>query len=200
MITLPQTEIEFSEEEHRYTLRGVKLPSVTQIMEVLSILLYRDVPVSTLNAAADRGTRAHEQVSHIVDYGVVETDEDTEPYIEAFQDFNTTYHPKWVASEFRVYHKQLRYAGTIDLIAESDDGAVDVMDIKTTAQFHRVMLSVQLAAYAEALASHGVKVRNLYGLQLLKDGRYRFEQVEGDYKLFLHCLAIHNAMEAERRA
>lgn len=200
MIQLPEIKVDFEEERHLYTLGGFKLPSVTQIMEPLSLLLYKDVPTGTLGEAADRGTRAHEQVSHIVDYGVVECDDDTEPYIKAFQDFNATFQPHWIASEFRTYHKHLHYAGTIDLIAEAEDGAVDVMDIKTTAQFHSVMLSVQLAAYAEALVSHGVKVRNLYGLQLLKDGRYRFEQIDGNYKLFLHCLAIYNAMAAERRA
>lgn len=200
MIELPDVNIDFDEEKHLYTLRGYRLPSVTQLMKPMSSLVYSDVSEGVLMEAADRGTRAHESISNIVLYGIEESDEDTEPYVKAFQDFNTTFRPQWIASEYRTFHRHLHYAGTIDLIAEADDGAVDVMDIKTTAQFHRVMLSVQLAAYAEALTSHGVKVRNLYGLQLLKDGRYRFEQVEGDYKLFLHCFAIYNAMAQERRA
>lgn len=199
MIELPNIAIDFDEEKHLYTLGGYVLPSVTQIMEPMSLMLYKDVPPDALYGAADRGTRAHEQVSHIVEYGIAEADEDTEPYVMAFQDFNATFHPKWLATEYRAYHKQLRYAGTIDLIADAGDGAVDVMDIKTTAKFHSVLLNCQLAAYAESLISHGVKVRNLYGLQLLKDGRYHYEQLEGDYKLFLHCLAIHNAMSQERR-
>jgi hypothetical protein len=203
MVTLPQSDIDFDEEKHIYTLRGMKLRSVTQIMRPMSLMLYNDVPAGTLEEAADRGTRAHEQVSNYVLYGVEESDEDTEPYVKAFLDFQRNYQPTWIASEYRTYHKAMQYAGTIDLIGyvEQDDGSgVDVVDLKCTAQFHSVMLATQIGAYAEALKSHGVPVRNRYGLQLLKTGKYRFEKVEDGYKTFLHAMAICNAMAQERRA
>ena len=203
MIQLPDIKIDFDPERHIYTLDGFKLPSVTQIMEPMSLMLYASVPDNTLNTAADRGTRVHEQVSNIVLYGIEETDDDTEPYVAAFLDFQQHYHPTWLASEYRAYHKVMRYAGTIDLIGyiEPDDGnGVDVVDLKCTAQFHSVMLATQIAAYAEALKSHGVPVRSRYGLQLLNTGKYRFEKVEDGYKTFLHCLGITNAMAQERRA
>lgn len=202
-ITLPDIQIDFEEEQHIYTLDGFKLPSVTQIMQPMSLMLYATVPDGTLQDAADRGTRAHEQVSNYVLYGIEETDEDTEPYVHAFLDFQRDYNPNWLASEYRTYHKLLRYAGTIDLIGfvTPDDGkGVDIVDLKCTAQFHSVMLATQIGAYAEALKSHGTPVRNRYGLQLLKTGKYRFERVEDGYKTFLHCLGITNAMAQERRA
>ena len=192
---LPKVDIDFDEDGHLYTLRGMRMPSVTQIMRPMSLMLYSDVSDSALYAAADRGTRAHAQVEAIVKYGVEEWDEDTEGYIRAFQAFQDAYRLKWLGSEYRTYHKVMRYAGTIDLIADAGaDGEVDVIDIKTTAQFHRAMLRTQLGAYAEALKSWGVKVHGVYGLQLLKDGQYRFERLEADYMTFLHCLGIVNAM------
>lgn len=203
MVILPKPDIDFDEEKHLYTLRGMRLPSVTQIMKPMSLMLYETVPAGTLEDAADRGTRAHEQVSNYVLYGIEEADPDTEPYVNAFIEFQRSYQPTWVASEYRTYHKVMRYAGTIDLIGyvEPDDGTgVDVVDLKCTAQFHGVMLATQIGAYAEALKSHGVQVRNRYGLQLLKTGKYRFEKVEDGYKTFLHCLGVVNAMAQEHRA
>lgn len=195
---LPVVDIDFDDEKHLYTLRGMMLPSVTQIMKPMSLMLYSNVNDATLYEAADRGTRAHAQVEAIVKYGVEEFDEDTEGYIRAFQAFQENYNKKWLASEYRTYHKLMRYAGTIDLIADAcADGEVDVIDIKTTAQFHRAMLQTQLGAYAQALKSWGVKVNGVYGLQLLKDGQYRFERLEEDYSTFLHCMGIVNAMASE---
>lgn len=199
---LPEIAVNFDPDKHIYTLGGYILPSVTQIMQPMSLMLYNDVPPDALYEAADRGTRAHEQVSNYVLYGVVESDEDTAPYVNAFQQFQSDMRPTWLESEYRCYHKIMRYAGTVDLIGyvTPDDGTgVDVVDLKCTSVFHAIMLSTQISAYAEALKSHGIKVRNLYGLQLLKNGGYRFEQVPDGYKTFLHCLGLHNAMAAERR-
>lgn len=202
MDKLPEIALDFDEEKHVYSFRGVKLQSVTQIMEPLSLMLYAGIPSGTLAEAADRGTRAHEQVSNFVLYGIEEYDEDTEPYIKAYREFDEAYKPHWLASEYRTYHKKLHYAGTLDLIGyvQPDDGTgVDVVDLKCTSAYHPVMLSVQLAGYAEALKSHGVKVRHCYGLQLQKSGKPRFEEVSDGFKNFLHCLALVNAMADEIR-
>lgn len=195
--------IGFDEEQHRYSVGGMTYPSVTQIMEPMSLMLYQSVPEDALSNAADRGSRAHEQISNYVRYGVLEHDDDTRPYVEAFVRFHEDYSPVWLKSELRTYHRLMAYAGTIDLIGyvHPDSGrGVDVIDLKCTAAYHPVMLATQIGAYAEALKSHGIQVRCRYGLQLLKNGRYRFEPVEDGYKNFLHCLAIYNAMQGERRA
>ena len=200
MIQLPEVKIDFDEESHIYTLNGYRLPSVTQLMRPLTLIAYDGVSLGAMSEAADRGTRAHSQVEAIVKYGIAEFDDDTEGYITAFQAFNEAFNPKWLASEYRCYHKVLRYAGTIDLVGyvQPDDGnGVDVADIKTTSAWHSTLLTTQLSAYAEMLKSHGVKVRNRYGLQLMKDGRYRFERLEDGYKTFIHCMAIMNAMAKE---
>lgn len=200
MIAMPDSKLDFDEVKHIYSLRGIQLPSVTQIMKPMSLMLYSDIPKQTLTEAANRGTRAHEQISNAVLYGVIESDEDTKPYIDAFELFEDMYNPVWIASEYRTYHKQLRYAGTIDLLGyvTPDDGeGIDVIDLKTTAAWHPVMLATQTSAYADALRSHGIKVRKQYGLQLLRTGKMRFERLDDHFKTFLHSLALYNAMASE---
>ncbi len=193
----------FDESTHSYTLRGAVLPSVTQVMRPMSLMLYESISASTLNNAADRGTRAHDAISNIVHYGIEESDEDTAPYIHAFNDFELAYSPAWIASEMRAYHKTLMYSGTLDLIGyiDPDDGTgVDVVDIKTTRAPHQVMLGTQVSAYAEIIKSHGVTVRSLYGLHLKPDGKFGLYRLENRYATFLHCLAIANAMKEEKHA
>lgn len=200
MLQLPDSKLEFDEEQHLYKLGGICLPSVTQIMKPMNMMLYENVDRCKLYDAASRGTRAHEQISNMIVYGIEESDEDTVPYVEAFKSFSGLYNPTWVASEYRTYHKALFYAGTLDLVGyvQPDDGTgVDVIDMKTTVAWHGVPLKTQVAAYSEALRSHGVKVRRTYGLQLKKDGTFRFEELKNGYPLFLHCLGLYNAMAEE---
>ena len=200
---LPVSDVDFQDERHVYIHHGYRIPSVTQVMEPMSLMLYAKVPDDVLYDAACRGTRVHEQISNYIKYGVAEEDEETKPYLQAYQAFVRDYQPVWIASEYRINHRTMGYAGTVDLVGlvVPDDGTgVDVVDIKTTAQYHSVMLSTQVGAYAEAIASHGVTIRKRYGLQLMRDGKYRFEGLEDGFKLFLHCLAIWSAMSTEKHA
>ena len=114
--SLPQLPIEFEPVNHIYTVEGAKLPSVTQIMKPMSMMLYEGIPWDVLSAAADRGTRVHEQVSNFIRFGVLEEDDDTAPYLAAYRAFSEKYKPEWIASEYRVFHKLMRYSGTVDLL------------------------------------------------------------------------------------
>lgn len=191
---LPISDVDFKSEEHIYTLKGYRLPSVTEIMTPLKNLVYgSDINPVTMYEAGRRGTLVHEQIEAYIEYGVFEQDESTEPYMTAYVKFENDIKPKWIATEYRTSHKAFGYAGTVDLIGfvePDDDTGVDVVDIKTTAVFYENMLKAQVGAYAEAIASQGVKVRNRYGLQLLRDGTYRFQKLDNGFKLFLHCLAV----------
>lgn len=202
-MALPKLDLVFNEDRHEYTYHGYILPSVTQIMEPMSVMLYRDTRPDVLQVAATRGTLLHEQVSSYVLYGIPEhsgdsgSDAELEPYFNAFLSFEQAMKPEWVGSEYRLFHRALRYAGTLDLIGfvEPDDGTgVDVVDLKTTAKFYKPMLETQVSAYAEALKSQGVKIRKRYGLQLLKSGKWHMEELIDGFDTFIHCLAIHNKM------
>lgn len=195
----------FDDESHTYRLQpaNAMLPSVTQIMRFMSREVYDRIPYGTLDTAADRGTRAHEQTANLDMYGMLETDEDTQPYLMAYQQFLTDYNPTWTAVEWRNYHRGLMYAGTIDRLGYvlPDDGTgMDIVDIKTTRSLHCVMLSTQLGGYSEVVRSNGIKIRRRYGLQLLPDGKYRFQEVPDGFRTFLYCLGLHNELAKEKRA
>lgn len=198
---LPEVQgLEFDGERHAYTYRGIKFPSVTQLMEPMSAMLYANVPEDVLSFAAERGTKVHEQISNYVQYGVIETDEETQGYFDAFLQFEKDHQPTWLASEYRTINLAMNYCGTVDLIGfitPEDEIGVDVVDIKTTAKYHGNMLSAQVGAYAMAIVSQGVPVRDRYGLQLMRDGKYRFEKLNDGYKLFQHSMAIWSAMQSD---
>jgi hypothetical protein len=49
----------FDHEAHRYTLDGVELPSVTQVLERCGLIDFSRVPSAILRGAKDRGTAVH---------------------------------------------------------------------------------------------------------------------------------------------
>lgn len=76
-----------------------------------------------------------------------------------------------LATECRVYHKILRYAGTADLICVIG-GRVTLVDYKSSAQVNSKLCAVQLEGYDRAFESHGVKIDDRMILHLSRDGKY----------------------------
>ena len=200
-IALPQLPIQFDEATHSYiNYQGYNMPSVTHIMRFMTKDLYGPIPEYTLNEAASRGTKVHKLTEDIDKFGWAEGDEGVQGYLDAYEKFLSDFNPQWIDAEWRGFHKALLYAGTLDRIGyiqPPDDKGVDLVDIKTTRTFHGVLIGTQVDAYAQILISHGIPVRECYGLQLIPDGRYVFQRVPRNFKTFLHCLALHNAMAEE---
>ena len=55
-------ELQFDAAAHRYTLNGVILPSVTQIISAVGLYEYDYVSAETLAVAAERGRYVHEMI------------------------------------------------------------------------------------------------------------------------------------------
>ena len=170
-------ELVFDEIKHRYFLNGYVLPSVTQIMKPLSSVEYKDVDEAVLMRAAERGTAVHEAIEYKIKYDFDDCPAEYEEYYKAFLKFAQDYKPKWISSEMRTYHRQLMYAGTVDLICEIDGEKV-LVDFKTSSKINHMLTGVQLEAYAQALSSYGVDVDYKAILHLKKDGKYSFERYE----------------------
>ena len=101
--------------------------------------------------AAELGRRVHAWVEDHVK-GVrrgPDLDEDLLPYVEAFEHFIMDWKPTWVASERLVLHRELGYAGTIDVIAELPDLGRVLLDVKTGKSVY-AEYALQLAAYDRA--------------------------------------------------
>ena len=167
------SELKFEEKRHVYRLNGIMIPSVTTIMKPLSQTLYKGVDEDMLSKAAHKGTVVHNAIENYFLYGVEDIDMTYWLFFKAFMDWVKDYNPEPLHNEFAVYHKALRYAGTVDMIAEVD-GKVTLIDFKTSVAVNKMLTSVQLEAYEKALASHGVHVEEKAILHLKSNGLYEW--------------------------
>lgn len=180
-------ELQFDETSHTYRVGVEVWPSVTQILEPLQDL--DGIPRDILDAAAAFGINAH-AACHLDNLGVLDDaalDERLRPCVEAWRKFLAVTGAVVLASEMRVAHRRLKYAGTLDTICLIR-GQRELVDIKATAAIPRTV-GPQTAAYAEALGEPRIKRRVV---QLRRDGTYRTERLtnRSDSNLFMSALNI----------
>ena len=170
---------EFHEETHTFTLDGMRLPSVTELLAPLQEESFSAINPAVLKAAADRGTAVHE-ICEAMDYDMDYDDliaPDLVPYADAHEEFLMDYEPEWLGVEMPVHFFE-QYAGIVDRFGYIDGKPV-VLDIKTVQQptiEQKVSVCCQLYAYDRAIkacfncfdrpAEH-------YALYLKKDGSYK---------------------------
>ena len=187
-------KITFDQENHRYYIDGVEVPSVTTVCRFLAYDQKSDKPWLA-RVAADRGTRVHEACAAI-DYGLYpEETEDISGYLKAYRRFLKDYRPDWEGIEYTVGSAEIGMAGTIDRFGTLYDGRRCILDIKTGTQLHDAPLRAQLTGYKRLLAlDRGFCPEYLYALQLSKDGTYTMVDVRQDDELLNACMFIHNAV------
>jgi hypothetical protein len=209
---LPEiTGLTLARDTHQYFLRQgsvtLQLPSVTQIIRFISSEFYGQIDYSTLQKAADRGTRVHEAIELIDECDWSPKEEDTAGYIEAYERWKADYQPQIIATEWRGYHRTMLYAGTIDKIiqlpGQTTDGLM-IVDLKTSSTYFPFLVDVQLAGYAQMIESWpNMKIDDAWGLQLKPDGSYNFHCVQNLSQAktyFFMCYALHNAVQREKEA
>lgn len=188
-------ELSFEEERHVYQLNGRILPSVTTIMRPLSNAMYGTVDESILKKAASRGTAVHNAIENYTLFGIEDIDESYAGYFKAYKSWMKQHTLNVLASETKVYHKTLLYAGTADMIAEVD-GKTTLIDFKTSAAVNRMLTGVQLEAYAKAFESHGFNVDSKAILHLKSDGMYEWKVYEKNdlesWEVFGALMTVHN--------
>lgn len=191
-------ELQFDAATHRYTVGGIRLPSVTEILDPL--LELDGIPKAVLKAAAEFGTHVH-MACDFFDRGVLDEpalDPHLAPYLAAWKLFLRDTGTTVVATELRVHHPSQGYAGTLDKIIRTPSRGRQrglVLDIKS-GEVPRTV-GPQTAAYlaaAEALA-----LDDVYGftgravLQLRGDATYRFNLLTDprDFHIFVSALNLH---------
>lgn len=190
----------FDQATHTYTLDGRRLPSVTQVLSPLED--FSMVPRDVLEAAREFGQHVHEACD-LFDRGELDwlaLDPALVPYVEAWRQFILDSGAVVIASELRVYHAKLGYAGSPDKVL-AWGGRIVVPDLKATAIVPRTV-GAQTAAYAKAYQSmHGGKEPARYCIHL-EPGKYRSHQRRdpADWSLFISCLNVHNFKENNRAA
>lgn len=165
-------ELTFDDASHIYRLDGADIPSVSRIMEPLKDANYAGISERTLQRAANKGTSVHNTIENFIKFGIEDVCPEHKAYFDAFMAWWTEVQPVVIGSEIRIYHKLLRYGGTIDLLCYIED-KLTLIDFKTTYSVSDMTCGVQLEAYAKALESHGIKVDQKMILHLKRDGKHK---------------------------
>lgn len=171
MIIPTEYRLEFEESTHTYRFDGQRIPCVSDIMKPLSEAKYNGISKAVLNKAAERGTIVHNAIENWIKYGIEDIPPEYSGYFKGFIEYLETYNPKILSSEIRTYHKAMRYAGTIDLLAEENNEIV-LIDFKTTSTVSDMTCGVQLEAYSQALKSQGVEIQCKKILHLKNNAKY----------------------------
>lgn len=168
-------ELAFEEKTHTYKLNGVVIPSVSSIMEPINAVKYDRVDSYTLDKAAQKGSAVHDAIENYIKFGIDDIPTEHRGYFDAFIDWWNEYKPVVVGSEIRIYHKLMRYGGTVDLLCYIN-GELTLVDYKSTYVLSDMTCGVQLEGYAQAFASHGIRVQKKKILHLKKDGSFNVRE------------------------
>ena len=201
-MVMEMDKVHFDESTHTYTLDGKELPSVTHIIRYLAVDKANNADQNMALIARERGSAVHE-ATVMYDYsGDIPDDFPAEyaPYLEAYVQFVRDYKPGWIYTEHIMGSSELGYAGTLDRFGVIDEEPA-ILDIKTSYKVDIPSLSSQLYAYEALLKSEkpalAKTVFNLYGLQLMRTGKYRLYKCDKYIggMLFNQCQCIYKTME-----
>lgn len=194
----------FDPVQHEYRFAGEVVPSVTQVLKPLTD--YSRIPADTLETARQQGVAIHKMVE-LDCMGDLDEDglpEWMRPYFLAWRAFVDESGFVVVASEQRVYHPALRYAGTLDLMGYmpklKGGDALGLIDVKRSF-YADAAIGYQTAAYALAWNVTGAKpgpCKRRFALRLDPTGRYRLREFANaqDTSVFTACLVVHRARES----
>lgn len=168
-------ELTFDEASHIYRLNGDIIPSVSKLMEPLKDQCYGGISKRTLENAANKGSSVHNSIENWIKFGIDDIPSEHRGYFNGFMEWWKQYKPRVFGSEVRIYHKLMRYGGTIDLLCEIG-GLLELIDFKTTYSLLEMACGVQLEAYSQALISHGITPQRKHILHLKKDGKWAFRE------------------------
>lgn len=192
------TRLQFKSANHQYVLDGMVIPSVTQVLDLLSP--FDHVPPQMLEEARLRGTLVH-KLTEVADRGEPWQDDADETalsgYIEAWEAFKRENSVVILASEQRVYHTKYRYAGTFDRVVTLGTSLVPVvLDIKSGDLHNEYAL--QTAAYAYAFNEGRTKAEHILdrvAVALQPNGKWKMDyyphkNMLSDFQVFLAALTI----------
>lgn len=164
-------KVQFSAKEHKYTINGVPVISVTQLLAEEGIVDYSSIPVRILDAANKLGTAVH-YATELDDKKKLDEnslDIDLYPYILAWRDFKSDFSIK----AFRAIEKRLGsqiwgVGGTLDRVFK--DIIIEIKSSTTVLPG----TSLQTAGYQILWEENStVKIKERWCIQLKSDGTYR---------------------------
>ena len=168
-MTTASPVLAFDPEQHLYRLRGVAVPSVTQVLRASGYVdFWRDLTEKIaegllspsdgvyalvqrgqrLLAARERGQRVHSMMHFLLEDDLDNDSiaEEDRGYLESGKKYLDAYVAEMFRAEFRVWSVRHGCAGTMDLLGVHADGGVSIWDWKT-GNPEDVSTDLQLAAY-----------------------------------------------------
>ena len=149
-------EIDFRAETREYFHKGVRVPSVTEIVKEAGVADFSRIPPAVLEKAAARGRKAH-MVAEAIDLNLFDDKNADEADIETAKDWRSAKevifkasHPIDELIEQIIYCEKPQYAGRFDRAWELPGKRLLLADIKTGG-FNEKYCGLQLAGYAGAL-------------------------------------------------
>ncbi len=201
----------FDEATHTYTLAGVAVPSVTQVLNAEQFIDFSMVPRDILLDAQERGNRVHRAMHYYLerDLDMADVDDADRGYVDSgiayVQEHGIRpfeHDGQVIGIEYRGVHPLFRYGFTIDCVGLDPDDVAAIDDWKT-GEPEDVAAALQTAAYEAALRvtlfrrSPKVRIRRR-AVKLYRDGTPgRREPKEGytdprDFGVFLAAFTSHN--------
>ena len=169
MTTLNNIPVLFNQEEHTYlnTQTGKMLKGITStLVHRVNPGKYAGIPEHILKAAAERGSKVHEEIELAETIGIEPSSEEGRNYLKLKEGYKLDF----LQSEYTVSDLE-HYATNIDAIYEVEENVVDIADYKTTSKFDKESVSWQLSICAHFLEMNNphVEVRRLLGIWLRGD-------------------------------
>lgn len=186
-------KVELDQATHTYRVGGKVISGITGLLRDAGII--KGVDYGS-DEALWRGKLIHKALEYLnkgtLNWDTV--DNEIEPYIRAYQQFqmDTGFKPRsW---ENSLYHPQLKYCGTYDVEGPAYNDDHWLVDTKTglTSLAMSDWVGIQTAAQA-LLLPNSTKYKR-FGLKLTSEGKYnliRYEDPE-DYNAFVAIIALRN--------
>ena len=157
-------DLEYDDKAHSYKVEGVKVPSVTRVVDGCfpkdlthwALSIGQEEYDKVINDALEVGNDTHQWIEDYINYG--HACENTDGLwrcnqilktVKAFLEWEEEYNPEWIDAERKVYCYKYKYAGTVDAVAKIN-GRVCVIDFKTSKKIYKPY-HLQVTAYAQAI-------------------------------------------------
>lgn len=152
------------------------------------IAALKETPYAQRDAAGRRGTEVHQLAERLAAGDEVEVPDEIAGHVAAAAAFLDAWQPKVIVSEVPVASRKWWFAGTLDLVVETPDGARWIVDWKTGRSGIWGEAALQLAAYAGAefyvdtdgaeQPMDGLRITRGLGVHLRGDGTYAAHEVD----------------------
>ncbi len=151
--------LDYDEGAHSYKVDGIKVPSVTRVVDGCfpknltdwALLVGKEEYDNVISEAIEIGNDAHAWIEDYITYGHVCSNpaDHISHSVNAFLKWNDRFKPSWNDAERKIYCDKYKYAGTVDAVAKIN-GRVCVIDFKTSKKIYKPY-HLQVTAYAQAI-------------------------------------------------